>query len=81
MLLIGVFKKLDGEDYERDNMEKESTRQVAGKRMRNAGIVIGILGLIAAPELVFPAVALAASGVIFERTGGTSRFNQDKKKA
>jgi hypothetical protein len=44
-----------------------------GADVRNAGIVIGLLGLIASPELFFLGAGLAVSGEIYKRSSKDSK--------
>ncbi len=50
-------------------MEKESGREKRGKTIRNIGLLLVAIGLIASLELAAIGGGLAASGVIYERNG------------
>ena len=49
--------------------EQKSGREIWGRRAVYGGIVAGVIGIIASPELVLAGVGLAAAGVIFESSG------------
>jgi len=53
--------------------DKRNSGEKAGVTVRNIGLVLVAIGLLAEASLVLPGAGLAASGVIFERVSKSNK--------